>query len=136
MPSLGSVEELNNGEQVKWNRTTDSVSWYRVLHLSRAEWPILVIGVIAAAMQGAIFPSFSIFFGQAIRTFTYPFDEVSHTLSWWCWDSLPSSLTGTGPHSQMGGAIFSPWLCLSSCHSIQTCCISIGWRETNVSTAI
>lgn len=81
MPSSDSVEELTESEQVEWSRSTDNVPWFRVLHLSCAEWPILVIGVVAAGLQGAIFPSFSIFFGQAIEAFTYPFNEVSLTHS-------------------------------------------------------
>lgn len=55
-----------------------STSLLNVLRLSRPEWLVLVAGVIAAGIQGAIFPSFSIFFGRALEAFTYPFHEVSH----------------------------------------------------------
>ena len=57
-----------------------SVSLFRVLRLSLAEWPVLVAGVIAAGVQGAIFPSFSIFFGRALQAFTFPFHEARSLL--------------------------------------------------------
>lgn len=83
--SLDSAGGWNEGEQVEWNGDTDNTSWFRVLLLSRSEWPILVAGVLAAGIQGAIFPSFSIFFGQAIEAFTYPFNQVSSYAHncWW-----------------------------------------------------
>lgn len=74
---LGCTEEWNEVGQVEWNKDTDNVSWFRVLRLSGAEWPLLVSGAIAAGIQGAIFPSFSIFFGQALEAFTFPFFQVS-----------------------------------------------------------
>ena len=62
---------------MEWNKDIEKVSWFRVLRLSVAEWPLLVAGVLAAGVQGAIFPSFSIFFGQALEAFTFPFNQVS-----------------------------------------------------------
>ena len=76
---LVSKEESNEDEKVEWNK----VSWFRVLRLSVAEWPLLVAGVIAAGVQGAIFPSFSIFFGQALEAFTFPFNLVSPASCHW-----------------------------------------------------
>ena len=52
------------------------MSWFRVLRLSLPEWYLVVGGAMAAAVQGAIFPSFSIFFGQALEAFTFPFNQV------------------------------------------------------------
>ena len=58
-----------------------SLSWVRILALSRPEWRLLVLGVMAAGVQGAVFPSFSIFFGRALEVFTFPFNQVRWRVS-------------------------------------------------------
>ena len=74
------------------NGDNKNVSWFRVLRLSGAEWPLLVAGVMAASVQGAIFPSFSILFGQALVVLTFPFNQVSSlSLSLSLWPSLTPS---------------------------------------------
>lgn len=68
--------EQNVDKPVEWNDAQPNVSWFHVLRLSFSEWPILLVGLLAAGIQGAIFPSFAIFFSQALEVFTYPFNEV------------------------------------------------------------
>ena len=74
---IPTTVEWNGNDQMEQNEDTLTVSWLRVLRLSISEWPVLVAGVIAAGVTGAIFPSFSIFFGEALEVFTYPFNLVS-----------------------------------------------------------
>lgn len=55
------------------------VSWLRVIRLilkDKALVCVILLGVLGAAIQGAIFPAFAIFFGQVLRVFTNPFDQV------------------------------------------------------------
>ena len=68
------VLEWDGGWQT---RDMAEVTWLRVLRLSTPELGLLLLGVLMAALQGAIFPSFSIFFGQALEDFTFPFNQVS-----------------------------------------------------------
>ena len=75
-----SVEQ-NVDMPVEWNMEPPRVSWFRVILLSLRQWPLLIPGLLAAGVQGAIFPSFAIFFSQALETFTYPFNQVSYISS-------------------------------------------------------
>ena len=72
------IEEGEEEEEVERDKgeEKDELSWLQVLALSRHEWWLVVGGVLAAAVQGAVFPSFSIFFGRALQVFTFPFNQV------------------------------------------------------------
>lgn len=55
------------------------VSWLRVIRLILKDKGLVLViflGVLGAAVQGAVFPAFAIFFGQVLRVFTNPFDQV------------------------------------------------------------
>lgn len=100
------------------------------------ELPLLVVGVIAAGVQGAVFPSFSIFFGRALEAFTFPFNQVGgyHVLF-----SPPPpllSLAGLWTHPPVGGALSHSGLCVGSFHSDQECCIFSCWGGVSVPTSM
>ena len=118
------------------------LSWLQVLLLSASEWPLLVAMVMAAAVQGAIFPSFAIFFGQALEAFTFPFNQVGVTrptqdrvlsvvfLSAWLCGS------GPGPHSSLGRPLYCLGLRFSGCHGDSGCECDPGWRAADVSSQV
>lgn len=42
------------------------VTWYELLKLNAPEWKQILIGSIAAFVQGACFPAFSVLFGHTL----------------------------------------------------------------------
>jgi ABC-type multidrug transport system fused ATPase/permease subunit len=132
-PVLSAIAEPHQaGEEMEEEKTL-SLSWFSVLRLSVPEWPLLVAGVTAAGIQGAVFPSFSIFFGRALEAFTFPFNQVRQQFT----SFLISLLTlGSGAHSPVGEALSSPGLCVCSFHGDQECCILAGRRAVDIQTEV
>ena len=61
-----------------------SVSWIRVLRINSSHWfVIFILGVAGALVQGIIFPTFAYFFGQVLRVFTLPFNQVLGAIHLW-----------------------------------------------------
>ena len=44
----------------------------RLMKENAPEWWLIVLGLIGAAVNGAIFPAFSVFFGGALKAFSLP----------------------------------------------------------------
>lgn len=55
-----------SSKQKVWDEQLDEVPWQRILALTRREWYFLAGGVAAAAVQGAIFPLFAVFFAKVL----------------------------------------------------------------------
>lgn len=66
------------------NSTLPSVSWIRVLRVNSFCWFIIfMLGVVGALVQGIVFPTFAYFFGQVLRVFTLPFNQVLGAIHMW-----------------------------------------------------
>lgn len=64
--------------------TLPSVSWIRVLRINSCRWfNIFMLGVAGALVQGIVFPTFAYFFGQVLRVFTLPFNQVLGAIHMW-----------------------------------------------------
>ena len=50
---------------------------------NKKEWWIICIGVLAAAVNGAMFPSFSLFFGEILKVFQLPANQVLGEIHLW-----------------------------------------------------
>lgn len=81
----GGMEKADLSEDVKTTVKTkkSDISWARVWKMNLPEVPLLVLGLICAVIQGAIYPVFALLFGQVIRVFTLPFDQVQGEISLW-----------------------------------------------------
>ncbi|XP_020251903.1 ABC transporter B family member 11-like [Asparagus officinalis] len=60
-----------------------SVSMTRLLSLNKPEIPILLLGVLAAAVHGVIFPVFGILMSSAIKSFFKPPNELLKDAQFW-----------------------------------------------------
>ena len=47
------------------------------------EWWIIILGLVGAVVNGVIFPSFALFFGQVLQVFTLPPNEVLSAIHLW-----------------------------------------------------
>ena len=64
--------------------TLPSVSWIRVLRVNSCCWFIVfLLGVVGALVQGIVFPTFAFLFGQVLRVFTLPFNQVLGAIHGW-----------------------------------------------------
>ena len=61
-----------------------AVSWIRVLKVNPSRWLVIfMLGIFGALVQGVIFPTFAYFFGQVLRVFTLPFNQVLGAIHVW-----------------------------------------------------
>lgn len=60
-----------------------SVSWWRLWKMNFPEALLIILGVVSASVQGTIYPMFAFFFGQVLRVFTLPFDQVIDAIHVW-----------------------------------------------------
>ena len=61
-----------------------SISWFRILTTNHPKLLMLfLIGLLGAIVQGTIFPMFAYFFGQVLRVFTLPFNQVLGAVHVW-----------------------------------------------------
>ena len=65
------------------NNDAVNSSWFRVWKTNSPEAFFIVVGLLGAAIQGAIYPMFAYFFGQVLRVFTLPFDQVVGAIHIW-----------------------------------------------------
>lgn len=52
------------------------VPLWRVLKLNLKEWWIIILGLLGALMNGAIWPMFALLFGEILKVFMRPADQV------------------------------------------------------------
>lgn len=65
--SKKSKKRVKKEEEKKYE-----VSFSRIMKLNAPEWPYIALGCVAAALHGATFPAWAIFFGDffAVSTFS------------------------------------------------------------------
>ena len=81
-PSQISEKQLSK-KQEEWDKDIPSVPIHRVLGLNRPEWFIIVFGIVGAAINGFIWPSFALLFGEILTVFALPPDEILDEIHMW-----------------------------------------------------
>ncbi|XP_056375074.1 ATP-dependent translocase ABCB1-like isoform X2 [Hyla sarda] len=79
-----SVKKSPEDEEKKAEKDNDDkrieevppVSFFKILRLNKPEWPYFVVGLICAAINGAVQPSFAIIFSKIIGVFAGPENEM------------------------------------------------------------
>lgn len=87
LPSQAAVPELKKQisakKQEEWDKEIPPVSLGRVIKVNAPEWWLIVIGVLAAMINGSVFPVYSILFGEVLRVFQMPPDQVLDEIDVW-----------------------------------------------------
>ncbi|XP_078466381.1 ATP-dependent translocase ABCB1-like isoform X1 [Lampetra planeri] len=78
----GEEEQKEDEDEKKAAR---GISFLQMLRLNAPEWPYILLGIMVAAVNGAIQPVFAIIFAELIGTFTLPTEEEQRETSvFWC----------------------------------------------------
>ena len=70
-------------QQEEWDKDIPAVSILRVMALNKKEWWMLVLGVLGSTMHACIFPLFAFIFGEILRIFALPADQVLSEIGLW-----------------------------------------------------
>ena len=70
---LEELEQYNNS----------SVSIFHLVRLNSKMLPVLLLGCLGAAVNGVVFPAFSIIFGEVLNVFERPVDEIVSGIHPW-----------------------------------------------------
>ena len=54
-----------------------------IIKVNAPEWWLIVIGVVAATVNGSVFPVYSILFGEVLRVFQMPKEDVLDEINVW-----------------------------------------------------
>lgn len=76
-------EKPANNSLLATTKSPRNVSLRRVAYLNKPEIPVLVLGTLAAAANGAIIPMFSILVSGVIKTFDEPRHELRKGTKFW-----------------------------------------------------
>ena len=77
-------EKLSDDKkQEEWDKDIPEVPLWRVVALNSKEWWMIVLGVIGSTLHGCIFPLFAFVFGEILRVFSLPADEVLSGIGLW-----------------------------------------------------
>ena len=75
--------QISKKKQEEWDKDIPQVSLTRVIKMNAREWWIIILGVMAAAINGCITPLFAILFGEVLAVFALPADEVFDEIHPW-----------------------------------------------------
>ncbi|XP_018452062.1 ABC transporter B family member 11 [Raphanus sativus] len=78
----GSVSQ-RVGQEESVQEPVQKVSLTRIAALNKTEIPVLLLGTVAAAINGAIFPLFGILISRVIEAFFKPADELKKDSRFW-----------------------------------------------------
>ena len=71
-------------QQEEWDKEIPQASFFRLMKVNAPEWWLIVIGVLAAIVNGSVFPVYSILFGEVLRVFQESrTDEVVEGITPW-----------------------------------------------------
>ncbi|XP_054064456.1 bile salt export pump isoform X1 [Rissa tridactyla] len=70
MPSYGEDDEQAKKEPVDVEEDVKPVPFRRILKYNASEWPYMVLGSLAAAVNGAVNPLYALLFSQILGTFS------------------------------------------------------------------
>ena len=55
--------------QEQWDKEIPNASLHRLLRVNAPEWWLITVGVVAAMINGSVFPVYSILFGEVLKVF-------------------------------------------------------------------
>ncbi|KAG9476286.1 hypothetical protein GDO78_003056 [Eleutherodactylus coqui] len=67
--SMSEKDEEEDKEEETKEEKLPNISFFKILSLNKSEWPYILIGTLAAALNGAVHPAFSIIFAKVIAIF-------------------------------------------------------------------
>ena len=76
-------KQVSSKLQEEWDKEIPPASFLRLLKVNAPEWWLIIIGVLAAIVNGSVFPVYSILFGEVLRVFQMPPDEVLEGITPW-----------------------------------------------------
>ena len=56
-------------QQEEWDKEIPNTSFLRLLRVNSPEWWLIAVGVLAAIVNGSVFPIYSILFGEVLKVF-------------------------------------------------------------------
>ncbi|XP_066441409.1 ATP-binding cassette sub-family B member 5-like isoform X1 [Eleutherodactylus coqui] len=74
--SMSEKDEEEDKEEETKEEKLPSISFFKILSLNKSEWPYMLIGILAAAINGAVHPAFAIMFSKIIAVFAINEDET------------------------------------------------------------
>lgn len=84
MDMLETDEEVDDHEETESDKMKgQNVSIRRLASLNKPEFPILIIGSVAAAVHGVIFPIFGLLLSSSINMFYKPPDQLRKDANFW-----------------------------------------------------
>ena len=102
VPSSSDLFLRLNAERQRQDKEIPVVPLYRVLRFNAKEWWIIILGLIGAAFAGSLWPILGILFGEIIRTFSLPPDQVLNEVNLWAGLYMVIGLVaGTGVFMQV-----------------------------------
>ena len=69
-------KQVSVKDQEAWDKELPEAGFSKVIRLNAKEWWIILIGVLASAIGGAIFPVFGVVLGETLGAFSLPLEEV------------------------------------------------------------
>ena len=78
-----SHQEYFNGFEDREEEEKSSFSLFHLVRLNSKMLPVLLLGCMGAAVNGFIFPTFSIIFGEVLQVFQRPVDEILSGIHPW-----------------------------------------------------
>ncbi|XP_077979293.1 ATP-dependent translocase ABCB1-like [Glandiceps talaboti] len=75
------AEEEEEGEE---EDEIPEVGMSRIMKMNRPEWPYILGGTFAAALNGAVQPAFAIIFSKIIAVFALPEDQIEDEAAFFC----------------------------------------------------
>ena len=55
--------------QEKWDKEIPSAPLHRLMRVNAPEWWLIAVGVVAAVINGSVFPVYAILFGEVLKVF-------------------------------------------------------------------
>ena len=74
---------MSKEKEEEWDKEIPSVSLLRVFALNSKEWWLILLGVVGAILNGAIYPVFAILFGEILSVFAMPASEIVSSIGLW-----------------------------------------------------
>ena len=70
--------------QEKWDKEIPAAPLHRLLRVNAPEWWLITVGVVAAVINGSVFPVYSILFGEVLKVFQQSrTDQVVEEITIW-----------------------------------------------------
>ena len=75
--------QVSKKKEEEWDKEIPNVAMGRVIKVNAPEWWLIVVGVLAAMVNGSVFPLYSILFGEVLRVFqSQPQDILEEITPW------------------------------------------------------